>query len=58
MNYNNGTVLSSSLETFFEKVLLKLEQWNVMPLIIAPALDVMPCLQAWGTRDCNKGIKS
>ena len=25
--------------------------------IIAPALDLMPCLQAKGTRDCNKGIK-
>ena len=24
---------------------------------IAPALDLMPCLQAQGTRDCNKGIK-
>ena len=24
---------------------------------IAPALDLMPCLQARGTRDCNKGIK-
>ena len=24
---------------------------------IAPAFDVMPCLQAQGTRDCNKGIK-
>ena len=25
---------------------------------IAPALDSMPCLQAQGTRDCNKGIKT
>ena len=25
---------------------------------IAPALDLMPCLQARGTRDCNKGIKT
>ena len=24
---------------------------------IAPALDLLPCLQAWGTRDCNKGSK-
>ena len=24
---------------------------------IATALDLMPCLQALGTRDCNKGIK-
>ena len=24
---------------------------------IAPALDLMPCLQARGTRDYNKGIK-
>ena len=23
---------------------------------IAPALDCMPCLQAQGTRDCNKGF--
>ena len=23
---------------------------------IAPALDLMPCLQAGGTRDCSKGI--
>ena len=44
-------------------------EWNVTPLIwrgshflslqhfIAPAMDLMPCLQAQGTRDCNKGIK-
>ena len=25
---------------------------------IAPALDLMPCWQAWGTRDCNNCIKS
>ena len=25
--------------------------------LIAPALDLMSCLQAWGTRDCNKGIQ-
>ena len=24
---------------------------------IAPALDLMPCLQARGTSECNKGIK-
>ena len=24
---------------------------------IAPALDLRPCLQAWGKSDCNKGIK-
>ena len=24
--------------------------------IIAPALDFLPCLQAWDMRDCNKGI--
>ena len=24
---------------------------------IAPALDLLPCLQARGTRDCNKGSK-
>ena len=24
---------------------------------IAPALDLLPCLQAWGTRDCIKGSK-
>ena len=43
-------------------------KWNVTPLIrrgsnffhlqhfIAPTLDVIPCLQAQGRRDCNKGI--
>ena len=25
---------------------------------IAPALDLLPCLQARGTRDCNKCSKS
>ena len=24
---------------------------------IALAFDLLPCLQAWGTRDCNKGSK-
>ena len=24
---------------------------------IAPALDLMSCLQAWGVKDCNKDIK-
>ena len=24
---------------------------------IAPVFDIMPCLQARGTRDCNKGTK-
>ena len=28
-----------------------------MKTFIAPALDLMPCLQAQGTRDCNKAIK-
>ena len=23
----------------------------------SPALDLMPCFQAGGTKDCNKGIK-
>ena len=44
-------------------------KWNVAPLIwsgsnfsifqhfIAPALNLMPCLQAQGTRDCNKDNK-
>ena len=36
---------------------------NVTPFLfslqhfIAPALYLMPCLQAQGTMDCNKGIK-
>ena len=25
---------------------------------IASALDLMPCLKAWGTRDCNKGVNT
>ena len=25
---------------------------------IVPALDLLPCLQARGTRDCNKGSKN
>ena len=47
-------------------LLVKLDdnKWNVTPLIISlqhfisPALDLMPCLQAQGTGDCNKGINS
>ena len=44
-------------------------KWNVMPLIrrgsnfvffaalYCPCLGLLPCLQAWGMRDCNKGSK-
>ena len=46
------------------------QQWNVMPLIRRGSnfyffaalyfalLDLLPCLQARGMRDCNKGSKS
>ena len=51
---------------FFANIIGK--KWNVTPLFrqevvfslqhfSAPALDLMPYLQARGTRDCNKGIK-
>ena len=60
-------VLSST--PFYVFYLKNMKTWNVTPLIwrgsnffsfpnfIAPALDLMPCLQAWVTRDCNKGLK-
>ena len=55
--------------TFVKDDMLTPKQWNFMPCIrrggnfvffehfIAPALDLLPCLQARAARECKKGSK-
>ena len=46
-HYNGMLHHSSGREVFFS-----------LQHLIIPALDLMPCLQAQGTRDCNEALNS